>query len=190
MALRGRRVDKFLELLCLVASGGLGIWVSSTSFQKSNIGWPQQPLTKKVLNFNMIFHDHTKKYFFLNIKIKLNSRTWMTLKSSVVIFQTLEPQQPQWPLQPQRPRGPQWPLQPHSIKKITNPDGWIIPGTKMTNHSELEWDFCVGFSWGVKYYSHIWFFHTTGLLRCQRPQKGKKRPKKILKALPKATDQI
>ena len=22
-------------------------------------------------------------------------------------------------------------------------------------HSELEWDFCVGFSWGVKNYSHI-----------------------------------
>ena len=22
-------------------------------------------------------------------------------------------------------------------------------------HSELEWNFCVGFLWGVKYYSHI-----------------------------------
>ena len=33
----------FLESWCLVASGGLGIWLSSTSFQKSNIGWPQQP---------------------------------------------------------------------------------------------------------------------------------------------------
>ena len=30
-------------------------------FQKSNIGWPQQPLTEKVLKFNMIFYDYIKK---------------------------------------------------------------------------------------------------------------------------------
>ena len=42
----------------------LTICVSSTSFQKNNIGWPQQPLTEKVLNFNMIFHDPTKKLIF------------------------------------------------------------------------------------------------------------------------------
>jgi hypothetical protein len=34
---------------------------------------------------------------FQNIKIKLNSRTWLTLKFSVVIFQALEPLQSQWP---------------------------------------------------------------------------------------------
>ena len=42
----------------------------------------------------------------------------MTLRSSVVNFQTLEPQQPQWSLQPQHPPWPQWPLQPHFTKKI------------------------------------------------------------------------
>jgi hypothetical protein len=57
----------------------------------------------------------------------------MTLKSSVEIFQTLEPLQPQWPPKPQQPPWPQWPLQPHFIKNITDCDGWIIPGTKMTN---------------------------------------------------------
>ena len=41
MALRGRRINNFVELWCLVASGGVDIWVSSTSFQKSIIGWPQ-----------------------------------------------------------------------------------------------------------------------------------------------------
>ena len=133
MALRGRRIENFLKLWWLVASGVVGIWVSSTSFQKSNISWPQQPLTKNVVNFNMIFHESTKSIFFQNIKIKLNSRTWMTLKSSVEIFQTLEPLQPQWPPQPQQPPWPQWPLQPHFIKNITDCDGWIIPGTKMTN---------------------------------------------------------
>ena len=37
-----------LEFWCLVASGGLHFCVSSTSFEKNDIGWPQQPLTEKV----------------------------------------------------------------------------------------------------------------------------------------------
>ena len=37
-----------LELWCLVASGGLDICVSSTSFQKNGVGWPQQPPTERV----------------------------------------------------------------------------------------------------------------------------------------------
>ena len=57
-----------------------------------------------------------KHIFFQNIKIKSNSRTWMTLKSLIEIFQTLEPQRPQWPLQPQQPQWPQWPQQPHFTK--------------------------------------------------------------------------
>ena len=36
---------------------GLDVWFLSNSFQKSNIGWPQQPPTEKLLKFNMIFHD-------------------------------------------------------------------------------------------------------------------------------------
>ena len=56
----------------------------------------------------------------------------MNLKSTAVIFQTLEPLQPQWPLQPQQPPWPQWPLRPHFIKNITDCDGWIIHGTQMT----------------------------------------------------------
>ena len=47
MALGDSRIVTFDELWCLVASGGLEFCVSSTSFQKSNIGWPQQPLTEK-----------------------------------------------------------------------------------------------------------------------------------------------
>ena len=57
----------------------------------------------------------------------------MTLMSSLVIFQALEPLQPQWPLQPLQPPWPQWPIQPHFIKKITDIDDWIIPSTTMTN---------------------------------------------------------
>ena len=42
-----------------MASGGLGICVSSTSFQKNYIGWPQQPPTERVsdISKNWIFDD-------------------------------------------------------------------------------------------------------------------------------------
>ena len=36
----------------------------TTSFQKSNDDWPQQPPTEKLPKFNIIFHDSTPKSFF------------------------------------------------------------------------------------------------------------------------------
>ena len=53
-----------------VASGGLHICVSSTSNQKTDVSWPQQPLSEEVQKFNMIFHDSTQNNFFSNIKNK------------------------------------------------------------------------------------------------------------------------
>ena len=47
MALRGSRIEDFNELWFLGALGGYDFCVSSTSFQKSNLGWPQQPLTER-----------------------------------------------------------------------------------------------------------------------------------------------
>ena len=140
MALRGRRINNFLGLWCLVASGGLHICVSSTSFQKNNMSWPQQLLKEEVQKFNMIFHDSTKNNFFQNVKIKLNSNALMTLKSSVVVFQALKLLQPQWP---QRPQQPQWPHDLNSLissKKVTDPDDLIIPSTQMTNTSPFLWN--------------------------------------------------
>ena len=64
MALTSRGIKYFLESWWLVGSGGFTIWVSSTSFQKISIGWPQQPPTEKVLEFNWIFHDSTQNFFF------------------------------------------------------------------------------------------------------------------------------
>ena len=43
---------------------------------------------------------------------------------------------------------------------------------------------------GVKYYSQIWYLHTTGLLRYHGPQENWKRPRKFSKAVPKATLQF
>ena len=53
-----------------MASGGADICVSSTSFQKNDIGWPQQPPTEKVPKLNMIFHDSTPQNFLLKHKDK------------------------------------------------------------------------------------------------------------------------
>ena len=69
MALRGSRIENFDELWCLGASRGLEFYISSTGFQKSNISWPHQPPTEKLLKFNLIFRDSTEKVFFQNIRI-------------------------------------------------------------------------------------------------------------------------
>ena len=47
-----------------MASGGVGICVSYTSFLKSCIGWSEQPQTEKVLKFKMVFCDSTPNSFF------------------------------------------------------------------------------------------------------------------------------
>ena len=46
MALRGRKVENFDNISLAAWSRVLPICVSSSSFQKSSIGWPQQPPTK------------------------------------------------------------------------------------------------------------------------------------------------
>ena len=56
MALRGRSINNFLELWWLVASGGLHFCVSSTSVQKIDIGWPQQPQTDNVSDISKILN--------------------------------------------------------------------------------------------------------------------------------------
>ena len=46
MALMGSRIENFNKLQFLGALGGYDFCVSLTSFQKSNIGWPQKPPTE------------------------------------------------------------------------------------------------------------------------------------------------
>ena len=48
MALPDRNMQVRFCWKVSVYSWGLEIWISSTSFQKSTIGWPQQPPTEKV----------------------------------------------------------------------------------------------------------------------------------------------
>ena len=50
---RGPPKNNFLIMMkASVYSRGAVIWVSSTSFQKSNIAWPQQPPTEKIPNIS------------------------------------------------------------------------------------------------------------------------------------------
>ena len=66
-ALRGRKINNFKELWCLVAFWGLEICVSSTSFQKKSIGWPQQPPTERLSDISW------KLDFWWSIPQKINS---------------------------------------------------------------------------------------------------------------------
>ena len=61
MALGGTQIENFDDISLPAWSLELPICVSSTSFQKISIGWPQQPLTVKVLKSNLISHDSTPK---------------------------------------------------------------------------------------------------------------------------------
>ena len=54
MALRGSKIENFDDISLVACSQRLPICVSSTSFQKSSIGWPQQPLTEKLLKYFII----------------------------------------------------------------------------------------------------------------------------------------
>ena len=55
----GKKDQYFIGLCCPVASGGLHICVLLTSFQKNDIGWPQQPLQEEyqISVKNWIFDD-------------------------------------------------------------------------------------------------------------------------------------
>jgi hypothetical protein len=48
MALGGREIENFDVISLAALAWGLPICVSSTSFQKSSTGWPQQPPTERV----------------------------------------------------------------------------------------------------------------------------------------------
>ena len=47
---------------------------SFNQFSKNDISWPPQPLTEKVLKFNMILHDSTPKKVVSKHKIKAESK--------------------------------------------------------------------------------------------------------------------
>ena len=63
-ALRERNIQVRLYLKVVLKSWDVDILIIRTNFYKSNIVWPQQPPTEKVLKFNMLFHDSSNFFFF------------------------------------------------------------------------------------------------------------------------------
>ena len=135
-AMRGRRIIHFIELWFIVGLRGLEIWVSSTSFQKSNMGWPQQPPTEKVLKFNLILHDSTQKLSFSKHQCKAEFKI---LDDSEVLSSDFPGLKNLCSLNDLDGLNNLSGLNDLdsliSSKKNTHPDGWIIPTTKMTNTS-------------------------------------------------------
>ena len=81
LALREKNIQARLYLKVVLKSWDVDILIIGINFQKSLNSLQQ----KRCKNWNMIFHDSTKINGFQNIKIKLNSRTWMTLDDSGVL---------------------------------------------------------------------------------------------------------
>ena len=103
--------------------------------------------TEKMLKFKKGFHGSLKKIFFSKHKNKvrlalklLNSRTWETLKSKVVIFQALE-------TSPASLTSAAYATSLASTASIIkfpqkppDPDGLIITGTKITITDNFLWN--------------------------------------------------
>ena len=93
LTLTDRNMQVRFCLKVTVYSWGLEIWVSLTSFQKINLGWPQQPPPENsvwvFIILSKIFFSKHQNEIILVLRL-LNSRTRMALKSSIVIFQTLK----------------------------------------------------------------------------------------------------
>ena len=137
------KVDFQVQKKVAAHSGDRDIWVLSIFFQKSNVGWPQQPPTEKVTIFNLIFYDSINISFIWNIKIKWNFSLnyWIQVlwRPQWWFSRPQIPLQPHWPRQPQQPQWPQRPPKPFFLKKLPDLDDCNPPGTKMTKTDPFLW---------------------------------------------------
>ena len=161
MTLRGRRIKCFFELWWLVGSGGFTIWVSSASFQKSSIVWPQQPLPEKVLKFNVILLDSTQNFFFSKHpnKADLNNMDDSEVPSSG--FPGLRTSMASMTSTASTTSMASMTSSASFHQKNTDHDGGIIPGTKMTNDGPFLWN---GSS-KIPFFTNIWYPFCRRLLR-------------------------
>ena len=108
-----------------------------------------------------------KMFSLVPPKKPVTRKNWDKLSFYFSIFLMMK-----FTVMPKKPFGI-WHLAKLVFWSILSFKNWKV-NTYFARHSELEWNFSAGFSWGVKYHSHIWFLYTTRLLRYQRPQKDKK----------------
>ena len=91
MTSMGRKSENFDDISLTAWSRGLLIRVSSSSFQKSSSGWPQQPLTEKVLKFSLIFHDSITKIFLFKYQNKAEFKNLPFVESKIHFLLILAP---------------------------------------------------------------------------------------------------
>ena len=132
LTLTDRNMQARFYLKVVLKSWGLDIWVSSTSFQKSNIGWPQQPPTEIGPK---IQHDISWFYHFFFLSKHQNKAEFKNLYGSEVLssdFPGLKTSAASMASTASTASmaSMQWPLKPHFIKKITPDDDWIPLATK------------------------------------------------------------
>ena len=151
-----------------MASWVVGIYAWSTISNFFDLTRPQRPPTEKVPKFNMSFHDSVKKLLFSKHQSKviiilklLNSRTWKTLKSSVVIFQALENSPASLTSAASATSLASTASKAQFPKKLLDPDGLIITGTKITNTGHFLWNW----SPKIQFFTNIWQSFWRRLLR-------------------------
>ena len=104
----------------------------------------------------------SKIFFFKNSEesdISPQIIEFKNLEDSAVIFQALETSPASLMSVAWQPHWPQQPLKPNLLKKLPDPDGLMITGTKIT--------ITVNFLWNGS--SKIQFFTKTWRLFCRRP---------------------
>jgi hypothetical protein len=152
MDLTGRGIKYFLESWWLVGWGSFTVWVSLSSFQKSSIGWPQQPQTEKGLKFNVIFHDSTQNFFFSKHPNKAESNDMDDPEVLSSDFSGL------WTFAASMTSTASTTSMASYHQTFTDPDSWIIPGTKMTNIYRFLWN-------KSQFFTNIWYNLCRRLLR-------------------------
>ena len=122
-------------------------------FQKSNIGWPQQPLTEEVLKFNMIFYDWVPN-FYVSKKV-FWSRIWVESWNIILNFSTFSVRGC-WG----QPMLLFWKMVVVSKNSLSQ-HSRIILSTQMTNTSPFLWN---GSS-KIQFFTDIRYFFCQRLLR-------------------------
>ena len=120
--------------------------------------WPHAASTASDKKGAKTQHEFSQ-FFFQNIKRKwcyssnlLNSRTWKPLKSSVVIFQALETSSALLTSVASATSLASTAYKAQLPKKLLDPDGLIITGTKITIAGNFLWN---GSS-KIQFFTNIW----------------------------------
>ena len=102
-----------------------------------------------------VLQKYASTIFFF--KMNLNSRNWMSLKSSVVIFQSVETSVASLTWVAYVTLLASTASKPNFLNKLPTPSAWVISGTKLTNTCPL--------SSKIQFFTDIWYSFCRRLVR-------------------------